>query len=65
MSNTDEDRPQKSGISTTTLREDLSRFSEHELEERLEALAGEVQRTREALAQRAKTRDAADAFFKK
>ena len=45
--------------------EDLSRFSEQELAERVEALKQEILRTEEILSQKSKVRDAADAFFAK
>lgn len=49
----------------TVLGEDLSAKSVHELEERIAALEAEITRTREALNARAKTKNAADALFKR
>ena len=45
--------------------EDISALSARELEERIGALEAEILRTREALASRASTRNAADAIFKR
>jgi uncharacterized small protein (DUF1192 family) len=49
----------------TVLGEDLSAKSVHELEERIAALEAEIARTREALSARSKTKNAADALFKR
>jgi uncharacterized small protein (DUF1192 family) len=49
----------------TVIGEDLSRFSEHELEARIVGLEAEIARTKDALRSRAATKQAADAFFKR
>jgi uncharacterized small protein (DUF1192 family) len=49
----------------TTLGQDLSAMSAHELEARIAHLEAEIARTREALRARASTKSAADAFFKR
>jgi len=49
----------------TVLGEDLSAKSAHELEQRIAMLEAEIVRTKDALASRAKTKNAADAFFKR
>ena len=61
----DDDIPKKQEPNLVTVGEDLSRMSEDELRERIEALTQEVNRTREALEQRSTIRNAADAFFQK
>ena len=49
----------------TTIGQDLSAMSAHELEARIAALEAEIVRTRDALRARASTKNAADAFFKR
>ncbi|SHM43575.1 DUF1192 domain-containing protein [Roseibium suaedae] len=62
----EEETPRKkSGGSAVTVGEDLSRFSEEELAERIETLKQEILRTEETLSQKSKIRDAANAFFGK
>ncbi|WP_306147804.1 MULTISPECIES: DUF1192 domain-containing protein [unclassified Roseibium] len=61
----DDDIPKKQESNVVTVGEDLSRLSEDELQDRIEALTAEVNRTREALEQRSTIRNAADAFFQK
>ncbi|MBO9421264.1 DUF1192 domain-containing protein [Labrenzia sp. R4_2] len=61
----DDDIPKKQEPNVVTVGEDLSRLSEDELHDRIEALTAEVNRTREALEQRGTIRNAADAFFQK
>ncbi len=61
----DDDIPKKQEPNVVTVGEDLSRLSEDELRDRIEALAEEVNRTKEALEQRGTIRNAADAFFQK
>ncbi|MBO9426128.1 MULTISPECIES: DUF1192 domain-containing protein [Stappiaceae] len=61
----DDDIPKKQEPNVVTVGEDLSRLSEDELQDRIEALTAEVNRTREALEQRSTIRNAADAFFQK
>ncbi|MBN9672443.1 DUF1192 domain-containing protein [Roseibium aggregatum] len=63
MSLFDDDVPKKSAPGTITVGEDLSRLSEAELSERIEALTEEIDRTKKALEQRGTIRDAANAFF--
>lgn len=61
----DDDIPKKQEPNVVTVGEDLSRLSEDELQDRIETLTAEVNRTREALEQRSTIRNAADAFFQK
>ncbi|WP_420339721.1 DUF1192 domain-containing protein [Roseibium sp.] len=61
----DDDIPKKQEPNVVTVGEDLSRLSEDELQDRIDALTAEVNRTREALEQRSTIRNAADAFFQK
>ena len=61
----DEDVPKKSGTASVTVGQDLSRLSEAELAERIEALTGEINRTQKELQQRSTIRDAANSFFQK
>lgn len=65
MSLFDEDVPRKSATGAVTVGEDLSRLSEEELKERIEALAGEINRTQKELEQRGTIRNAADSLFQK
>lgn len=65
MSLFDEDVPKKSGVGAVTVGEDLSRHSEAELAERIEALTQEINRTQRELEQRSTIRDAANSFFQK
>lgn len=65
MSLFDDDVPRKSAGGAITVGEDLSRLSEEELGERIEALNGEINRTQKELEQRGTIRNAADAFFQK
>lgn len=65
MSLFDDDAPKKPAQGAITVGEDLSRLSESELTERIEALNEEVNRTRQELEQRGTIRDAADSFFQK
>jgi len=55
----------KKKLSEIVLGQDLSALSEHELETRIEALQGEILRSREAILARQNTKSAADAFFKR
>lgn len=52
-------------LTDIVLGQDLSAYSEHELNERIAALESEVARSREAIAARRHTKSAADAFFKR
>ncbi|MEE4014479.1 DUF1192 domain-containing protein [Roseibium sp. FZY0029] len=61
----DEDVPKKSAPGTVAVGEDLSRLSEAELEERIEALRAEINRTQKELEQRGTIRDAANSIFQK
>lgn len=61
----DEDVPRKSGSGAISVGEDLARLSENELTERIEALAGEINRTQKELEQRSTIRDAANSIFEK
>ena len=65
MSLFDDDVPRKSAGGAVTVGEDLSRLSEEELSERIEALTAEINRTQKELEQRSNIRNAADAFFQK
>jgi uncharacterized small protein (DUF1192 family) len=65
MGHFDDDIPKKQEPNVVTVGEDLSRLSEDELRDRIEALTREVNRTREALEQRSTIRNAADALFQK
>ena len=47
------------------LGEDLSAMSAHELERRIALLEAEIARAKEAIDARARTKSAADAFFKR
>jgi uncharacterized small protein (DUF1192 family) len=60
----DELMPRKPKVETV-LGQDISMLSVTELEARIAALEGEIQRTREALKARAATRNAADSVFKR
>ncbi len=55
----------KKKLPDIVLGQDLSAFSEHELEARIAALETEIGRSREAIAARKHTKSAADAFFKR
>ncbi len=61
----DEDVPKKSPPGAVTVGEELSRLSEAELQERIEALKGEINRTQKELEQRGTIRDAANSIFQK
>jgi len=61
----DEDVPKKASTGAVIVGEDLSRLSETELAERIEALNGEINRTQRELEQRSTIRDAANSFFQK
>lgn len=63
MSLFDDDVPKKSTAGVITVGEDLSRLSESELTERIEALDEEINRTRKELEQRSTIRNAANSFF--
>ncbi|MEP3049123.1 MAG: DUF1192 domain-containing protein [Roseibium sp.] len=65
MSIFDEDVPKKSKPSEISVGQDLSRLSEEELSERIEALTAEINRTQRTIEQRGNIRNEADAFFKK
>jgi uncharacterized small protein (DUF1192 family) len=65
MSLFDDDIPKKPEQSRITVGEDLSRLSEDELRDRIEALNAEINRTRATLEQRSTIRSDADAFFQK
>ncbi|MEJ0027347.1 MAG: DUF1192 domain-containing protein [Rhizomicrobium sp.] len=58
----EEPRKKAAGI---VLGEDISAMSAHELERRIAALESEIARCRDAIADRARTKSAADAFFKR
>ncbi len=47
------------------LGEDIAAMSAHELDRRIAALETEIARCREAIAERLRTKSAADAFFKR
>jgi len=47
------------------LGEDISAMSAHELERRIATLESEIARCRDAITERAHTKSAADAFFKR
>ena len=51
--------------SSLVLGEDISTLSEFELQARITALEGEIERCHEAIASRQATRSAADSFFKR
>ncbi|ASP36912.1 hypothetical protein CHH27_16165 [Labrenzia sp. VG12] len=61
----DDDVPRKSETAEISVGQDLSRLSEEELSERIEALTEEINRTQKELEQRSTIRNAADAFFQK
>jgi uncharacterized small protein (DUF1192 family) len=65
MSLFDEDVPRKSATGAVSVGQDLSRLSEEELKERIEALSAEINRTQKELEQRGTIRDAADSLFQK
>lgn len=65
MSLFDDDIPKKPEQSKITVGEDLTRLSEDELRDRIEALSEEINRTKKTLEQRSTIRNAADAFFQK
>ncbi|QDG75713.1 DUF1192 domain-containing protein [Labrenzia sp. PHM005] len=65
MSLFDDDIPKKTESAPITVGEDLTRLSEDELRDRIEALSEEINRTKNTLEQRSNIRDAADAFFQK
>lgn len=65
MSLFDEDVPKKPEADPITVGEDLSRHSENDLNERIEALREEINRTQKELEQRGTIRDAANSFFQK
>lgn len=53
----------KTSSGAISVGDDLSRCSEQELLERIEALEQEILRTKESLSQKSKIRDQANAFF--
>lgn len=55
----------KKKLADIVLGQDLSHFSEHELDARIIALETEIARARQAIAARQHTKSAADAFFKR
>jgi len=61
----DDDVPRKPETATIAVGQDLSRLSEEELAERIEALTAEINRTQKELEQRSTIRDAANSFFQK
>lgn len=63
MADFDEDR--RMPVKGHTVGEDLASLSEHELEERITVLEGEIGRIREVLAGKKASREAADSFFKR
>ncbi|MCV0424903.1 MAG: DUF1192 domain-containing protein [Roseibium sp.] len=65
MSLFEDDVPKKSETGAITVGQDLSRLSEGELTERIDALTEEINRTRNELEQRGNIRDAANSFFQK
>ncbi|WP_298819874.1 DUF1192 domain-containing protein [uncultured Roseibium sp.] len=65
MSLFDEDVPKKPESDPIAVGEDLSRHSENDLNERIEALREEINRTQKELEQRGTIRDAANSIFQK
>lgn len=61
----DELLPKKKKLTEITLGDDLSAMSEHELQARIAALEGEIERCRTAIGARKSTKSAAEAFFRK
>ncbi|PVB62550.1 DUF1192 domain-containing protein [Labrenzia sp. 011] len=61
----DEDVPKKSAPGTIAVGDDLSCLSESDLAERIGALTGEINRTRQELEQRGNIRNAANSIFQK
>lgn len=60
-----DDLPLKKKHVEIVLGQDLSMLSEFELDARIAAMEGEIARCRDAIAARQKSKNAADAFFKK
>lgn len=60
-----DDLPLKKKHTEIVLGQDLSQLSEFELAARIMEMETEIVRCREAIAARQKTKNAADAFFKK
>ena len=56
-------RPQRGAMLTALGREDLDLYSVHELNERIEALTGEIERVRASIAAKNAKKSAADALF--
>ena len=59
------DEPMARKANTLALGADLARFSLEELHERIAALESEIERCRETIAAKSKSRDAADAVFRR
>lgn len=58
-----EPRPSRGGLLTSLSREDLDVYAVDELEERIEALEGEIARSRAAIDAKRSKKSAADALF--
>lgn len=61
----DELLPRKKKTTEVEIGQDLYSMSEHDLEERIALLDGEIMRCREAIKARQATKHVADKFFKK
>lgn len=61
----DDDTPRKPETTAVAVGDDLSRLSENELAERIDALENEINRTRAELEQRSTIRDDANSIFRK
>lgn len=61
----DDDVPRKFIPGAISVGEDLSKLSESDLAERIDALTEEISRTQRELEQRANIRDAANSIFQK
>ena len=59
----DEPRAGRGALLTGLLREDLDAYAVSDLRERIEALEGEIERVRAAIARKSSGRAAADALF--
>ncbi len=58
-----EPRPARGAVMALLVREDLDLFSVEDLEERIQALEGEIARARAAIESKRSRKDAADALF--
>jgi uncharacterized small protein (DUF1192 family) len=61
----DEDAPKKTSEGQIMVGQDLTTLSEKDLEERIEALQQEIERTKETLSARSNIRSAAESLFGK